>query len=120
MTIPVTILAELCEKERSLLSLTFSIKAVCSIFRVECKLIGFYNFYGIVLIIKGVPVICRTLGIKEKSKGKIIVPQVGGRPVAVKFVRSALAAQGFTGSDTRRGHGAAHQAMLRRCPTCHN
>ena len=32
----------------------------------------------------------------------------------VKFVRSAAAAQGFTGSDPGCGHGTAHQA------TCHN
>ena len=38
----------------------------------------------------------------------------------VKFVRSALVAQGFTGSDPGRRHGTAHQAMLRRHPTCHN
>ena len=30
------------------------------------------------------------------------------------------AAQGFTASDPGRGHGAAHQAMLRRHPACHN
>ncbi|XP_070376698.1 serine/threonine-protein kinase Nek5 isoform X3 [Equus asinus] len=38
----------------------------------------------------------------------------------VKFTRSASAAQGFTGSNPGRGHGAAHQTMLRQCPTCHN
>ena len=35
----------------------------------------------------------------------------------VKFVRSAAAAQG---SHPGRGHGTAHQAMLRRRPTSHN
>ena len=35
----------------------------------------------------------------------------------VKFMHSALAAQGFAGLDPGHGHGAAHQAMLRRCPT---
>ena len=30
----------------------------------------------------------------------------------VKFMRSALAAQGFPRSDPGRGHGTAHQAML--------
>ena len=35
----------------------------------------------------------------------------------VKFSCSALAAQGFTGSDPGRGHGTARQAMLRGCPT---
>ena len=38
----------------------------------------------------------------------------------VKFARSALVAQGFAGSDPGRGHGIAHQAMLRRHPTCHS
>ena len=45
-----------------------------------------------------------------------------GRPCGrvVKFSHSAVAAQGFTSSDPGRGRGTAHQAMLRRCPTCHN
>ena len=38
----------------------------------------------------------------------------------VKFVRSALTAQGFVGLDPGRRHGTAHQAMQRRHPTCHN
>ena len=38
----------------------------------------------------------------------------------VKFTRSTVAAQGFAGSDPGRGHGTAHQAMLRWRPTCHN
>ena len=38
----------------------------------------------------------------------------------VKFVSSALVAQGFTSSDPGHGHSTAHQAMLRRRPTCHN
>ena len=29
-------------------------------------------------------------------------------------------AWGFTGLDPGHGCGTAHQAMLRRCPTCHN
>ena len=29
-------------------------------------------------------------------------------------------AQGFSGSDSGRRHGTAHQAMLRQHPTCHN
>ena len=33
---------------------------------------------------------------------------------------SASAAQGFAGSDPGRRHGAAHQATMRRHPTCHN
>ena len=43
----------------------------------------------------------------------------GGWPrgQVVKFMCSASEAQGFTGSDPRRGHGAAHQAVLRQCPT---
>ena len=38
----------------------------------------------------------------------------------VKFACSASAAQGFAGLDPGRGHGTAHQAMLRWRPTCHN
>ena len=37
----------------------------------------------------------------------------------VKFARSSLAAQGFTGSDPGHGHGTAHQAILRQHPTRH-
>ena len=37
----------------------------------------------------------------------------------VKFAHSASAAQGFTGSNPGHRHGTAHQAMLRRHPTCH-
>ena len=45
-----------------------------------------------------------------------------GRPHGrvVELERLAVAAQGFAGSDPGRGHGTAHQAMLRRRPTCHN
>ena len=41
-------------------------------------------------------------------------PRVGRWPCGrvVKFAHSALAAQGFTGSDPGCGHGTAHQAML--------
>ena len=35
----------------------------------------------------------------------------------VKFVLSALATQGFSGSDPGHGHGTAHQVMLRHHPT---
>ena len=38
----------------------------------------------------------------------------------VKFVHSALAAQGFAGSDPGRGPVTAHQATVRLRPTCHN
>ena len=38
----------------------------------------------------------------------------------VKFMHSASVAWGFPGSDPGRGHGTAHQATLRRHPTCHN
>ena len=34
----------------------------------------------------------------------------------VKFERSALAAQGFAGSNPGHGHGTTHQTMLRRRP----
>ena len=48
--------------------------------------------------------------------------RIQGRPhgQVVEFMHSASAAQGFTGSDPGRGHGAAHQTMLRWHPTCHN
>ena len=36
----------------------------------------------------------------------------------VKFLRSTAVAQCFVGSNPGRGHGTAHQATLRRCPTC--
>ena len=47
---------------------------------------------------------------------------LGGRPRGrvVKFMRSASVAQGFASLDPGCGHGTAHQAMLRRHPTCHN
>ena len=38
----------------------------------------------------------------------------------VTFTRSCSAAQGFSGSNPGCGHGIAHQAMLRRGPTCRN
>uniref|UniRef100_F6PV72 C2H2-type domain-containing protein n=1 Tax=Equus caballus TaxID=9796 RepID=F6PV72_HORSE len=38
----------------------------------------------------------------------------------VKFAHSSSVAQGFAGSDPGRRRGTAHQAMLRRRPTCHN
>ena len=41
-------------------------------------------------------------------------------PRWLKFACSALAAQGFTGSNPGHGHGTAHQAMLGQRPTCHN
>ena len=45
-----------------------------------------------------------------------------GRPRGrvVEFARSASSAQSFASSDPGRGHGTAHQAMLRWRPTCHN
>ena len=39
--------------------------------------------------------------------------------LVVKFTRSALAARDFTGLDPGRRQGMAHQAMLRRRPTCY-
>ena len=47
---------------------------------------------------------------------------LGARPRGrvVKLAHSAAAAQGFSGSDPGGGHGTAHQATLRWCPTCHN
>ena len=44
--------------------------------------------------------------------------QLRGR--VVKFTHSASAAQGFTGSNPRHGHGTTHQAMLGWRPICHN
>ena len=61
--------------------------------------------------------------IREKSQeflGIIICSWGRPRGQVVKFVRSAAAAQGFTGSDPGHGDGMARQAMLRWCPTCHN
>ena len=44
----------------------------------------------------------------------------GGGPVAESLsLHSASAAQGFAGSDPECGHSTAHQATLRRHPTCH-
>ena len=37
----------------------------------------------------------------------------------VKFMHSASAAQGFSGSDPGLEHGTARQATLRQCPTGH-
>ena len=47
---------------------------------------------------------------------------IGGQPCGwvVKFTRSTSAAQGLAGLNPGRGHGTAHQAMLRWHPTCHN
>ena len=42
------------------------------------------------------------------------------RGQVVKSTCSTLGAQGFAGLDPGCGRGTAHQAMLRRCPTCHN
>ena len=53
---------------------------------------------------------------------KLSCKRFRGRPhgQVVKFACSAVAAQGFADSDPGRGHGTAHQATLRWCPTCHN
>lgn len=69
-TISVTTAAEFCEKDRSLLSLNFPIKAVYFQCKVQTNCVLFYDFYHIVLITKGMPVFCKILGIKEKFKGK--------------------------------------------------
>ena len=54
--------------------------------------------------------------------GLSIKKEMMGQPDVriVKFMRSTSAAQGFMGSDPGVGHGTAHQAMLRWCPTQHN
>ena len=48
--------------------------------------------------------------------------KLGGWPPdrVVKFVCSAMAGQGFAGSDPGPRQGTTHQAMLRWHPTCHN
>ena len=48
--------------------------------------------------------------------------KLGGQPRGrvIKFTRSASAAQGFARSDPGWEHDTAHQAMLRRRPTCLN
>ena len=55
-------------------------------------------------------------------KGVIKNQDSWGRPRGrvVKLVPSASAAQGFAASDPGRGHGTAHQAMLRQRPTRHS
>ena len=47
---------------------------------------------------------------------------LGASPVAEQLSSRALlqAAQCFVGSNPERGHGTAHQTMLRQHPTCHN
>ena len=54
------------------------------------------------------------------SPQEITLPGAG--PVAEWLSSRALlpAAQCFVGSNPGRGHGTAHQTMLRRRPTCHN
>ena len=61
----------------------------------------------------------------EKLKGKVKNTGKtfwGTGPVAERLSSHAplQAAQGFTSLNPGRGHGTAHQAMLRRHPTCHN
>ena len=58
-----------------------------------------------------------TMGKKKPDK-----PLGWGRPrgQVVKFAHSVSVAQGFAGSDPGCRHDTAHQAMLRRHPTCHN
>ena len=59
---------------------------------------------------------------EQKEFLEIKTMTTGGQPRGrvVKFVCSALAAQGSGGSDPGRGHGTAHQAMLRGRPTQHS
>ena len=52
----------------------------------------------------------------QKSNKIIGRGQHSGR--VVKFAHSALAAQGFAGSDPGRGRSTTHQAMLGQRPTC--
>ena len=51
---------------------------------------------------------------------KNIIHKGWPRGRGVKFTCSAAVAQGFVGLDPGCGHGTAHQAMLRRRPTCHS
>ena len=60
------------------------------------------------------------LFLQRKARSKMCNSGDRPRGRVVKFVHSALAAQDFASSDPGHGHGIAHQAMLRRHPTCHN
>ena len=51
---------------------------------------------------------------------KTLLPQGWPPGQAVKFECSPSVAKGFAGSDPGGRNGTAHQAMLRRHPTCHN
>ena len=62
---------------------------------------------------------------KLLSRGPEILKEImlsGAGPVAKRLSSRAplKAAQCFVGSNPGRGHGTAHQATLRQCPTCHN
>ena len=64
-------------------------------------------------------------GLQDLSNAMLIFiwdKKCRGRPHGrvVKFALSASAAWGFASSDRGCGHGTAHQATLRRGPTCHN
>ena len=52
----------------------------------------------------------------------IRIENLGAGPVAEWLSSHAAlqAAQCFVGSNPGRGHGTAHQIMLRQRPTCHN
>ena len=70
---------------------------------------------------KGIPLreTVHLIGVQKENRGrkgqKAYLKNNRGQPhgQVVKFVRSASAAQDFTGSDPGLGHGTAHQAMLR-------
>ena len=59
----------------------------------------------------------------EESRRMLLLEEIfRGQPRGrlVKFVCSALAAQGFGSLDPGHRPSTVHQAMLRRRPTCHN
>ena len=62
------------------------------------------------------------LGVQEGKKNlKHKRSKVGpARGQVIGFTCSASVAQGFASLGPGLGHGTAHQATLRQCPTCHN
>ena len=54
------------------------------------------------------------LRVKNSSGGAVLVAEWLSSHAPLQ------AAQGFVGLNPGRGHGTAHQTMLRQRPTCHN
>ena len=59
----------------------------------------------------------RSLWKGESWRNVQTLPRRLPRGPVIKFAHSASAAQGFASSDPGRGHGTAHQIMLRQRPT---